>query len=160
MTSPVHMHCLSEPAEPRFFASSASLGETCLGPLDALLSCSLSLGSQESPLSPLVPTNTYALNNAVHMEIQENAKLRTFNLPVDRSNSSHSRTSNPKLAPATSHDMVELIRLPEKDVNLTEMFLKSHDRSSVNKNWSSAGAMLSYIGERVDAVDSLTQRRH
>ena len=154
MTSPVHMHCLSEPAEPRFFASSASLGETCLGPLDALLSCSLSLGSQESPLSPLAPTNTYALNNAVHMEIQENAKLPTFNLPVDRSNSSHSRTSNPKLAPTTSHDMDELIRLAEKDINLTEMFLKSHDRSSVNKNWSSAGAMLSYIGERVDAVDS------
>ena len=33
-------------------------------------------------------SNSYALSNAVHMEVQENAKLPTFNLPVNRSTSS------------------------------------------------------------------------
>jgi len=47
-----------------------------------------------------------------------------------------------------------MIRLSEKDFNLTEMFLKSHDRSSMNLNWSSAGALLHNIGDLADGDDS------
>ena len=43
-----------------------------------------------------------------------------------------------------------MLRLSEKDVNLTEMFLHSQNRSSVNMNYNSAGALLSHIGEGLD----------
>jgi len=33
-------------------------------------------------------SNSYNISNAVHMEVQNNAKLPTFNIPVDRSNAS------------------------------------------------------------------------
>ena len=132
----------------------ASFEMSSLGQLEELFS----IGSHEQPGSPLpatAPHNTnYVPFNAVHMELQENAKLPTFNLPVDRTNSSHSRNSILKLAPDTKHDLDEIIRLSEKDVNLTEMFLRSSDRSSMNMNWNSAGALLSYIGDCVDVDDS------
>jgi len=130
--------------------SVASFDVSSLGHLDDIFS----IGSHEQPGSPIAENNNnhnnYAPSNAVHMEIQENAKLPTFNLPVDRTNSSHTRTSNLKIAADTKHDLDEIIRLSEKDVNLTEMFLQSRDRSSVNMNYNTAGALLSYIGDCFD----------
>ena len=119
--------------------SVASFDMSSLGQLEDLFS----IGSHEQPTSPLAPPgqNTYNPSNAVHMELQENAKLPTFNLSVDRTNS---------VAAGTKNDLDEIIRLSETDVNLTEMFLRSRDRSSMNMNYNSAGALLSYIGECFD----------
>ncbi|KAL3763113.1 hypothetical protein ACHAWU_004999 [Discostella pseudostelligera] len=39
-------------------------------------------------LNSISSSNKHFITNAVHMELQENAKLPTFNLPVDRSNTS------------------------------------------------------------------------
>lgn len=131
--------------------SVASFDASSLGQLEDLFS----IGSHEQPTisGTAVPYSHFTPSNAVHMEIQENAKLPTFNLSVDRTNSSHTRTSKLKLAPDTANDLDEMLRLSEKDINLTEMFLHSQNRSSVNMNWNSAGALLSHIGEGLDGDD-------
>ena len=90
-------------------------------------------------------TYRYAPNNAVHMEIQNNAMLPTFNLNVDRTNSSSvpRLTSQQRYSPTTRKDIEEMMRLSENDFSLTEVFLKSRDRTSQNMNYSGAGALLS-----------------
>lgn len=140
--------------------SVTSFDISSLGQLEDIFS----LGSR--PSSPVAasaaPHNNadiYTPSNAVHMEIQENAKLPTFNLPVDRTNSSHTRTSNLKMAANTMQDLDEIVRLSEKDVNLTEMFLQSRDRPSVNRNYSSAGALLSHVGEVFDGDGDSSAKR-
>lgn len=89
-------------------------------------------------------TYRYAPTNAVHMEIQNNAMLPTFNLHVDRTNSSSvpRLTSQQPYSPTTRKDIEEMMRLSENDFSLTEVFLKSRDRTSQNMNYSAAGALL------------------
>ena len=100
--------------------------------------------------------NRYAPTNAVHMEIQNNAMLPTFNLNVDRTNSS----SVPRVAsqqpysPTTRKDIEEMVRLSEHDFSLTEVFLKSSDRASQNMNYSAAGALHSSTSEPIGNSDT------
>ena len=65
--------------------SVASFDVSSLGQLEDLFS----IGSHEQPTlssAASVPHSHFTPSNAVHMEIQENAKLPTFNLSVDRRN--------------------------------------------------------------------------
>eukprot|EP00547_Thalassionema_nitzschioides_P005568 CAMPEP_0194208418 /NCGR_PEP_ID=MMETSP0156-20130528/6873_1 /TAXON_ID=33649 /ORGANISM="Thalassionema nitzschioides, Strain L26-B" /LENGTH=778 /DNA_ID=CAMNT_0038935379 /DNA_START=68 /DNA_END=2404 /DNA_ORIENTATION=- len=132
---------------------SSSLSPSLDFPLDDTFDVDDILGLAESPTETF---DRYATTNAVHMEIQENAKLPTFNLPVDRRNSSvvSSREAQ-QCSPTTRRELDELVRLSEKDVSLSEVFLKSTDRSSQNMNYSSAGALLGnagdYVGQKNDS---------
>jgi hypothetical protein len=132
----------------------------CLEDLFALSSSNQRPGSpfRSAPESHQASPHGYAPTNAVHMEIQENAKLPTFNLYVDRSNSGQpsllkKRSSNGQYAAETSHDLEEIVRLSKEDLSLTESFLESHDRSSRNMNYSSAGALLGSVGDRLRERD-------
>jgi hypothetical protein len=123
--------------------------------LDGSFDDMLELADVGEPSSPY----RYAPTNAVHMEIQENGKLPTFNLNVDRSNSSI--VSRVKIqqpySPTTRREIEEMMRLSENDFSLTEVFLKSNDRSSQNMNYSSAGAMLGSIGDQIGERRNETQ---
>ena len=106
----------------------------------------------ESPLAqfhaPLSPY--YSRANAVHMEMQENARLPTLNMSVDRTNSGlPPRGTLTLYSPDTRRDIDEMMRLSEQDFSLTEVFLKSNHRSSRNLNYSAAGALMSSIGNRI-----------
>jgi hypothetical protein len=104
-----------------------------------------SLAGIVAPISPF-----YSRANAVHMEVQENAKLPTLNFSVDRTNSSLPRLGTVSVySPDTRRDIDEMMRLSEQDFSLTEVFLKSNQRSSRNMNYSSAGALMSSIGNRI-----------
>ena len=133
----------------------------------------------------------YAPSTGVPMEIQENAKLPTFNLTVDRSNSttmtstaartaitaaaaSTTITNGSELAPSTNtlsllennpyfshkgqpspttrkhlqdhfnktnNDDNDNNKSNSSDLSLTEVFLKSSDRSSINLNYSAVGGV-------------------
>lgn len=96
-------------------------------------------------------TSRYSPQNAVHMEIQENAKLPTFNLTIDRSNSVPLQSlSQQPYSPTMRQEIEEMMRLSEKDFSLAEVFLKSNNRSNQNMNYgSSAGAMLGSVGDKM-----------
>lgn len=102
----------------------------------------------------------YGHSNAVHMEIQNNAMLPTFNLNVDRRNSSSvpRTTSVQPYSPTTRREIEEMMRLSENDFSLTEVFLKSSDRTSQNMNYSTAGAAMGAVtakmGDRRNDVAS------
>jgi hypothetical protein len=115
------------------------------GDFEDLLELAMADDSEESLRS------RYSPQNAVHMEIQENAKLPTFNLTIDRSNSVPRQSlSQQPYSPTTRQEIEEMMRLSEKDFSLTEVFLKSNNRSNQNMNYgSSAGAMLGSVGDRI-----------
>ena len=104
----------------------------------------------ESPLAPFhAPLSPYySRANAVHMEMQENARLPTLNISVDRTNSGLPPRGT-IYSPDTRRDIDEMMRLSEQDFSLTEVFLKSNHRSSRNLNYSAAGALMSSIGNRI-----------
>lgn len=135
-------------------ASSPEMNLDHLYHFDDLLD--LEAASSSSPLhSPLrgPASPSYSRSNAVHMEIQENAKLPTFTLSVDRTNSGlPRRVTSAVYSPDTRRDIDEMVRLSEQDFSLTEVFLKSSDRSSRNMNYSSAGALMSSIGKLIGDV--------
>jgi hypothetical protein len=76
-------------------------------------------------------------SNAVHMELQNNAMLPTFNLNVDRANSSvvPRRSSAQAHSPTTRREIEEMLRLRQNELSLGEVFLKSKDRSSQKLNY-------------------------
>lgn len=82
--------------------------------------------------------------NAVHMEVQENAKIpNTYNVPIVRRNPDYG-----------SNFMEEIMKLSEEDLILTEKFLGSEYRSSKTAAYSNAGALLSSIGSKVESMSS------
>lgn len=86
---------------------------------------------------------------AVHMEVQENAKIpHAYHIPVRRSSSAGVRGIYDR-----EDDLInEIIRLNEADVTLTEHFLGSDMRSSKAAAYSSAGALMSSIGTMVAGI--------
>jgi hypothetical protein len=78
--------------------------------------------------------------NAVHMELQENAKLPTFNWHVDRKGSSQPAESRRYGGRHKNNRDIESSDLPPT-VNLTEMFLKTPHRASMNAVYSHAGVL-------------------
>ena len=101
-----------------------------------------------SPSSDLTsyPRNQLHSVNAVHMHIQENAKIPTFNQPIDRTNSSRAtyKLSGPYSATSTTE-----VTAPEtSDISMAEHFLsnESKHRQSLNQNYESLGLILSDFG--------------
>mmetsp|Transcript_7105 Transcript_7105/g.13416 ORF Transcript_7105/g.13416 Transcript_7105/m.13416 type:complete len:936 (+) Transcript_7105:134-2941(+) len=81
--------------------------------------------------------------NAVHMEVQENAKIpNTYNVPIRRK-PDHGLNF-----------MEEIMKLSEEDLVLTEKFLGSEYRLSKSAAYSNAGALLSSIGSKVESMGS------
>jgi hypothetical protein len=77
------------------------------------------------------------LVNAVHMHVQDNARIPNYNLPVDRSNSNNNTTSDALLSSKLSSN-IELI-------NYAELFLSSESgyRKSLNQNYEVRGRLSS-----------------
>lgn len=106
------------------------------------VSLSPSLGKRHDKISPR--SLPYVLN-AVHMEIQENAKIpNTYNVPLRRNPADHG-----------SNFMDEIMKLSEEDLILTEKFLGSEYRLSKTAAYSNAGALLSSIGSKVESMGSV-----
>jgi hypothetical protein len=120
--------------------------------------------SHFDPLENRMSSTPFHLNDAraVHMEVQENAKIpHAYHIPVRRSSSTGVRSIYDR-----EDDLInEIIRLNEADVTLTEHFLGSDMRSSKSAAYSSAGALMSSIGTMVagitkdvhDALDAVTE---
>ena len=118
--------------------------------------------------APSVPFDIYgyyagsgANSIAVH---QDNVKRSTSNISVDRSNAvgRYERTNSiggimasfgagaSRMLPSTQKDMDELLKLVEddnKDFNLSEMFLQSNHRTSLNENYQAMGKLKGYDKE-------------
>jgi hypothetical protein len=111
-----------------------------------------------------ISSTQFHLNDAraVHMEVQENAKIpHAYHIPVRRSSSTGVKSVYDR-----EDDLInEIIRLNEADVTLTEHFLGSDVRSSKSAAYSSAGALMSSIGTMVagitkdvqDALDAVNE---
>lgn len=119
------------------------------GDFEDLLELAMAGEPEVSPRNDEYAANS--THNAVHMEIQDNAKVPSFNLTIDRSNSvPRHRLSQQPYSPTTRQEIEEMMRLSEKDFSLSEVFLKSTNRSNQNVNYgSSAGAMLGSIGDKM-----------
>ena len=87
-------------------------------------------------------TNQSHTLNGVHMHIQENAKVSTFNYPVDRSNS-----SRPNYVPS-SNILEDAAAAGPSDYSLAELFLnkESSHRKSLNQNYESMNSLLNDVG--------------
>ena len=129
--------------------------------------------------------DAYAPANAVHMVLQENAKLPTFNMTVDRSNAapglatrvranSMNRGFGVTAPPPSSadganvgawfddgptHDLDEIVRLTRNDINLSEVFLGSDDRSSEALAYSNAASPAAANLGQTQAPSQLPVRR-
>jgi hypothetical protein len=107
------------------------------GALDELLS----LGSPDS-------NGSWRLTNSVHMELQENAKLPTFNWSVDRTGSVDPnqfhlgyRGNSSMLPMGRSHLERTATEEEDIDINWAELFLSSGKRASYNAIYQQAGAL-------------------
>lgn len=84
------------------------------------------LSSTSHPKDAIDSPTTWRLSsNAVHMEVQENAKIPTFNHPVDRTNSDTNR----------------LFDFIVDENHLAEYFLKDEKRQSMQAAYASVGAL-------------------
>jgi hypothetical protein len=118
--------------------------------LDSFFDELLSVGSHNSELisSHFGLSPTWRLSNPVHMEIQENAKLPTFNLDVDRTGSTlfpHHPSARAFLPSPNTDD--ELTTENNKRTrnsargSLAERFLQHPTRQSLNAAYAQAGAL-------------------
>jgi len=105
--------------------------------LDGFLDDLISIGSNPQasgelsvPDSPGSPSS-WRLTNPVHMELQENAKLPTFNLPVNREGSAYASRQGPN--GNNTRD--------SSSANLAELFLSSSSRRSLDANYERAGIL-------------------
>ena len=95
--------------------------------------------------------------NAVHMEVQENAKIpNSYHVHVRRSSDNDHRSHDHR---SGSNFMDEIMRLSEADLALTENFLGSDHRMSKAAAYCNAG-LLSSIGTKVDAIACFDYHDH
>jgi len=104
----------------------------------------------------LSPGSKSYIMNAVHMEVQENAKIpNSYHIPVRRSaehNHNHGHNHGHNHEPRSGSNFIdEMMRLSEADLALTENFLGSDHRMSKAAAYCNAG-LLSSIGTKVDAI--------
>lgn len=89
-------------------------------------------------------------NNAIAS--QGNVKQSTSNITVDRSNalggtplggrrSSMNSTFGQRALPSTQRDIDEMLKMDDKEFNLSELFLQSNHRSSLNSTYKAKGAL-------------------
>ncbi|CAB9523336.1 expressed unknown protein [Seminavis robusta] len=78
------------------------------------------------------------------MASQGNVQLSTLNYSVDRSNAVGHR-----LLPSTQRDLDVILKMDDnsKELNLTELFLQSSHRSSLNSNYQAKGALKGHDNE-------------
>jgi len=101
----------------------------------------------DAPLTPRGTDSKAQSFNAVHMHVQENAKLPTFNLNVDRTNSSHVSRTAPSYTKATENNSRDpaddLFQIEERDFSMAELFLskESSHRHSLNQNYENVSAL-------------------
>jgi len=121
-------------------SGTAVLGETLPSPSnsvdvdlnDSVLDDLISLNSDAGSVSP----ELWRLANAVHMEVQENAKLPTFNWSVDRSNAVDgtdtfiTHLKQPPMDPA------------DAQLSLSEKFLNPKKRDSYHQNYQNYKSVL------------------
>ena len=89
--------------------------------------------------------------NAVHMEVQENAKIpNTYHIPVRRNTGFRRQKSND----AETNFLDDIMRLNDTDLELTESFLGSDHRMSKAAAYSNAGALMSSIGTKVESMEN------
>ena len=109
---------------------------------------------------------TWRLTNPVHMEIQDNAKLPTFNLPVDRSGSAYNRRPLPAelsgpgaenrrgsyspVSPSSatrtsnreeSHQQQQHQQRNPQHNSLAELFLRNPQRRTMDATYAQVGAL-------------------
>lgn len=74
---------------------------------------------------------------------QGNVKLSTSNISVDRSNALERNNSLGfgRMMPSAQRDIDEMLKLDDKELNLSELFLKSTHRTSLNENYQAKGAL-------------------
>lgn len=85
------------------------------------------------------PRNEVNLVNAVHMHVQDNARIPNYNHPVDRSNSSTSKNF-----PRTNYKSDALLSSKiEQDNSMAEIFLSSESsyRKSLNQTYEVLGSL-------------------
>lgn len=88
------------------------------------------MDSIDSPESP----SSWRLTNPVHMELQENARLPTFTLDVDRTGSADQRRA------LSREDQMQL-EGGSNDMSLAEKFLRSSNRAAFAANYEQAGVL-------------------
>jgi len=128
-------------------------GSTLEESIDALLNSPQISGSASddatSPVGVIDGTPIPYMMNAVHMEVQENAKVpNSYNIPMRRPTEGRGRG----LSIDRDGFLDDIMRFDEADWNLTENFLGSTDRMSAAAAYSNAG-LLSSIGTKVESMN-------
>ena len=121
----------------------------------------LTIGDASSPQA----IGSRHAHNAVHMHVQENAKVPGLNISVDRSNSSRPAYKGSEgMSSSTQREIEEIIKLGQNDrtnpsrstaqtsdnssVSMAELFLskESSNRRSLDMNYDNFGTVLSDFG--------------
>jgi hypothetical protein len=106
---------------------------------------------QHASINPFdLPFGYFATNEIAPQG--NNVQTSTLNFTVDRSNavsSDHDGSAMVfgRLLPGTQKDIEELLKLDEKDLNLSELFLQSKHRTSLNYTYQAKGALKGHDNE-------------
>ena len=105
------------------------------------------------------PNSKPSAFHAVHMEVQENAKIpNTYHVPIRRNpTATHAESRSKGVNGRAGSDsfMDEIMRLTEADLELTETFLGSDHRIGKAAAYNNAGALMSSIGTKVSEICAL-----